>query len=78
MKLFFEWDQRKAERNQAKHGISFDEARSVFADPLFMLMSDPDHSEDEERVSSPSACSHEKRLLIVVARELNQNWLVAL
>jgi uncharacterized DUF497 family protein len=74
MKLFFEWDQRKAARNQTKHGISFDEARSVFADPLLMLMSDPDHSEDEERFVAIGE-SREKRLLIVVARELNQNWL---
>jgi uncharacterized protein len=47
--LQFEWDSRKAARNLAKHGVSFDEAATVFGDPLALIVSDPRHSADEER-----------------------------
>lgn len=47
--LRFEWDERKASANEKKHGVSFDEARSVFVDERARLIDDPDHSEDEER-----------------------------
>ena len=45
----FEWDPAKAAGNLKDHKVSFDEASTVFGDPLTMLMSDPDHSEEEER-----------------------------
>ncbi len=45
----FEWDSNKARSNFRKHGISFEEASTVFGDPLALLMPDPDHSLDEER-----------------------------
>ena len=45
----FEWDPRKAESNVKEHGVSFEEAITAFGDPLSMNMSDPDHSEDEQR-----------------------------
>ena len=47
--LRFEWDIRKATANEKKHGISFDEARSVFLDENARLIDDPDHSDDEDR-----------------------------
>jgi len=47
--LRFEWDEKKNISNQKKHGVSFDEAKSVFVDALGRLIPDPDHSEDEER-----------------------------
>ncbi len=47
--LRFEWDPAKAAANLKKHGIGFDEARSVFADERAKLIGDPDHSEDEDR-----------------------------
>ena len=47
--LRFEWDERKATANDRKHGVSFEEARSVFFDERARLIDDPDHSEDEER-----------------------------
>ena len=49
MQLRFEWDKRKAEINLRKHGISFDEAQSVFVDDLSIAIPDPDHSTEEER-----------------------------
>ena len=45
----FEWDLEKARRNLAKHGVSFEEAATVFADPLSISRFDPDHSDDEDR-----------------------------
>lgn len=45
----FEWDPHKAESNQQKHGITFDEAKTVFQDCDALQIFDPDHSEDEDR-----------------------------
>ena len=45
----FAWDRRKARSNVVKHGISFDEARTVFLDDTARLIDDPDHSEAEAR-----------------------------
>ena len=47
--LKFEWDESKASANLKKHGVSFEEARTVFFDERAKLIDDPDHSEDEER-----------------------------
>jgi uncharacterized DUF497 family protein len=48
--LTFEWDAGKAAANLRKHGVSFDEALSGFADPLANIRSDPRHSHGEERL----------------------------
>jgi uncharacterized DUF497 family protein len=68
MGLRFEWDRRKAARNLAKHGLSFDEASTVFADGLSVTIPDPDHSEDEERWIIIGQ-SNRGRLLVVVHTE---------
>ncbi len=47
--LHFEWDERKAVANLKKHGVSFEEAKSVFYDERAKLIDDPDHSEGEDR-----------------------------
>jgi uncharacterized protein len=47
--LTFEWDARKSAANAKKHGVSFEEAKSVFVDERAKLIDDPDHSEDEDR-----------------------------
>ena len=47
--LRFEWDKTKAAANLKKHGISFEEAKSVFADEHARFLDDPVHSVDEER-----------------------------
>jgi uncharacterized DUF497 family protein len=49
MALTFEWDLPKAARNLAKHGVAFEEAVTVFADPLGSMVSDPRHSVAEDR-----------------------------
>jgi uncharacterized protein len=45
----FEWDQRKNRLNQRKHGISFEDAETVFSDENALLLEDPEHSDKEER-----------------------------
>ena len=47
--LRFEWDPRKSRANLSKHGVSFDEAATVFYDEAAVQFYDPDHSEDENR-----------------------------
>jgi uncharacterized DUF497 family protein len=48
----FDWDPEKAEANLRKHGVSFDEAATVFLDTLAVTGRDPDHSIDEDRYIS--------------------------
>ena len=62
--LRFEWDERKAAANAKRHGVSFEEARSVFFDERARLIDDPDHSEDEERFAL-LGLSGSLRLLLV-------------
>ena len=62
--LHFKWDEPKAKANIAKHGVSFDEAKTVFYDERARLISDPDHSKDEERFIV-LGCSSGLKLLIV-------------
>ena len=45
----FEWDSSKNKTNIIKHGVSFEEARTVFSDPNALVIHDPDHSASEER-----------------------------
>lgn len=47
--LIFEWDDKKSASNEKKHGISFDEAKTVFTDQFARLIADPDHSDEEDR-----------------------------
>ncbi len=60
----FEWDTDKADLNFKKHGVSFEEAATVFQDPLFVVFADPDHSLDEDRFIVMGE-SEKNRLLVV-------------
>ena len=60
----FEWDAPKAAENLKNHGVAFDEALTVFADPLANIFDDPDHS-GEERRELIIGHSAEQRLLVV-------------
>ena len=68
MSLAFEWDDSKARSNRRKHGVSFEEAATIFGDPLSLTIEDPEHSVGEERfvIIGESARS---RLLVVVFTE---------
>lgn len=65
MSLDFEWDPDKAETNERKHGVTFDEASTVFGDPLARTRPDPLHSTHEERWVT-LGLSDNRRLLVVV------------
>ena len=68
MSLEFEWDEDKAKGNLKKHGVSFEEASSIFGDPLALTIPDPLHSEEEDRFVTLGE-SHRRRLLVVVSTE---------
>jgi uncharacterized protein len=65
MGLTFEWDANKARENLQNHGVSFEEATTVFGDPLSLTIDDPTHSAEEER-SIIMGRSYRHRTLVVV------------
>lgn len=68
MNIKFDWDETKATTNVQKHGVTFDEAATVFYDPLAVIFDDEIHSEDEKR---EVIIGHDaqKRLLLVCFTE---------
>jgi uncharacterized DUF497 family protein len=83
-KLEFEWDPQKAKKNLKKHGVSFEEASTIFDDPNFISFLDDEHSEDEERQITigmsnrvrllMAAHTERKRLIrIISARKATKN-----
>ena len=78
--MTYEWDAKKAKGNRRKHGISFEDAATVFLDPLALTFPDPDHSGGEEReitigrsrrqqVVFVSHCPRGDRVRIISARK---------
>ena len=63
--LSFEWDPRKAAANAAKHGVTFEEARTVFHDEHALLIDDPDHSKSEARFILLGRSLHDRVLVVV-------------
>ena len=70
--LTFEWDAAKAASNLAKHGVRFEEAATVFGDPLSVTIFDPAHSQAEDRFIILGR-SHLDKLLVVVHTERGDN-----
>ncbi|MDE0458189.1 MAG: BrnT family toxin [Chromatiales bacterium] len=68
----FEWEPEKEQSNQRKHGVSFLEASTVFADPMELTIYDPDHSEGEHRFLSVDQSSS-GRMLVVSYTEREEN-----
>jgi uncharacterized DUF497 family protein len=68
MSIIFQWDEEKARANLHKHGVSFAEASTVFGDPLSLTISDPVHSDREERFVT-IGLSSQNRLIVVVHTE---------
>jgi uncharacterized DUF497 family protein len=67
--LIFTWDSKKNKTNKSKHKVTFEDAESCFFDPMHILINDPDHSQDEERMVL-LGMSSKSRLLIVVHAEI--------
>jgi uncharacterized DUF497 family protein len=72
MPLSFEWDETKAKSNFAKHGVGFEEAATVFGDPLSVTIPDPAHSQAENRCIILGQ-SHNQKLLVVVHTDRGDN-----
>jgi uncharacterized DUF497 family protein len=70
--LLFEWDENKNLLNQRKHGVSFEEAKTVFADELGRLIPDPEHSDGEERFILMGISAY-SRLLVVCHCERDED-----
>ena len=64
MGLEFEWDDRKAKQNARKHGVSFEEASTVFSDPAALTIFDRVHSDEEDRYVTLGE-SQQRRLIVV-------------
>jgi uncharacterized DUF497 family protein len=73
----FEWDPKKAESNTRKHGVGFDEASTVFGDPLSLLMPDPDHSLGEERYVVLGMSSLQRLLVVAFAERAPRTRLIS-
>lgn len=82
--MIYEWDPRKAHANKRKHGVSFEEAASVFQDAAALTYDDPDHSDDERReitigisiegrVLFLSHCEREGRIRIISRKAGDSN-----
>ena len=69
----FEWNERKDQANQRKHGVSFQEATTVFGDSLAATVPDPDHSHGEPRYVT-MGCSTSNRLVVVSHTEEGENF----
>jgi uncharacterized DUF497 family protein len=69
----FEWDPAKARRNRWKHRVTFEEAVSVFGDPLALTYSDPGHSVSEMRFITVGVSSA-GRVLVIAHMDRNENF----
>ena len=80
----FEWDPNKARVNLSKHTVSFDEAKTVFQDPFYIVFDDPDHSFEEDRCVAIgqsiqsrllflSYTERENRIRLISARKATSN-----
>ena len=72
MALTFEWDSRKARSNLSKHGISFEEASTIFGDSFSLTVPDPDHSITERRYITVGR-AFSGNLLVVVHTDRGNN-----
>ncbi len=72
MTTTFEWDEDKSKLNVRKHGLSFEEGKTVFNDPFAITIGDPDHSDDESRYIDIGLSSKGK-LLVVWYTDRNEN-----
>lgn len=71
--LSFEWDENKNASNTKKHDVSFEEAKSVFTDQFARLISDPDHSDEEDRFILLGTSIHSRLLVVCHCIRLNDS-----
>ncbi len=73
MELTFEWNENKAELNEKRHKVSFEEASTVFGDTLSLTIPDPMHSTEEEERYITIGMSYRQNLLVVVHCDKGNN-----
>lgn len=76
MEFIFEWDVYKAQSNLKRHGVSFEEAKTVFNDPFLLTYPDDFHSETENRLISIGYSGHQRLLLVVHTERDEDNELL--
>ena len=72
----FEWDAFKAAENLKKHGVGFDEALTVFADPLARIFDDPDHSGIEQRELIIGHSVNQRLLIVSFTERLSKTRII--
>jgi uncharacterized protein len=75
--VFYEWDAKKAKANWRKHGVSFDEAASVFLDQLAVTFPDPDHSGEEFREITIGHSARQRVIFLCHARRGDRTRLIS-
>lgn len=71
--LVFDWDDKKSASNERKHGVSFDEAKSIFTDQFARLIADPDHSDEEDRFILLGTSIHSRLLVVCHCIRMNNS-----
>ena len=72
----FEWDPEKAAENVKKHGVDFSEGMTVFNDPLEVTISDPDHSENEQRFLSIGVSTAGRPLVVAYTERAGRTRII--
>ena len=74
MALTFEWDEEKSRSNFKKHGLRFEEAKTVFNDPFAITIDDPDHSDVEERYIDIGTSSKGRLVVIWYTERIKHSY----
>lgn len=77
MNLIFEWDEDKAQANKRKHGVTFEQAATVFSDPLAVIFDDEIHSEEEQREIIVGPSSKGRLLLVCFTERASAIWIIS-
>lgn len=72
----FRWDQTKAEENRRKHRVRFEEAQTIFFDPLFVSIEDPEHSEGEDRYFALGQATDFQLLAVSYTIRGDEAWII--
>ena len=72
--IFFDWDESKNQQNRKKHGIWFEEARTVFEDDYARIFYDEEHSEKEDRFLIIGRSCFEKILIVIHCYDKEDQW----
>lgn len=75
--MIYEWDPNKAQTNRRDHAVAFEEAATVFLDPLAMTYSDPDHSYEEDREITIGYSTKQRLLFVSHVQRSNRTRIIS-